>query len=63
MEGVSETIKNEAKKQKGGFLVMLLGTLDTSLLGNMIARKRGMRAVKGTIRGCQGCFNATSCLN
>ena len=57
MEGVSETIKNEAKKQK------LLGTLDTSLLGNMIARKRGMRAVKGTIRGCQGCFNATSCLN
>ena len=27
LEGVSETIKNEAKEQKGGFLGMLLGTL------------------------------------
>ena len=33
---VSETIKNEAKKQKGGFLGMLLGTLSTSLLGNLL---------------------------
>ena len=33
MKGVSETIKNEAKKQKGGFLSMLLGTLRASLLG------------------------------
>ena len=30
-EGVSETIKNEAKEQKGGFLGMLLGTLGASL--------------------------------
>ena len=28
--GVSETIKNEAKQQKGGFLTMLLGTLGAS---------------------------------
>ena len=27
LKGVSETIKNEAKEQKGGFLSMLLGTL------------------------------------
>ena len=27
LEGVCETIKNEAKEQKGGFLGMLLGTL------------------------------------
>ena len=27
LEGVSETIKNEAKEQKGGFLGILLGTL------------------------------------
>ena len=27
----SETIQNEAKQQKGGFLNMLLGTLDASL--------------------------------
>ena len=32
MKKVSETIKNEAKEQKGGFLPMLLGTLDASFL-------------------------------
>ena len=35
LKGVNETIKNEAKEQKGGFLSMLLGTLGASLLGNM----------------------------
>ena len=39
LEGVSETIKNEAKEQKGGFLSMLLGTLGASLFGNMFADK------------------------
>ena len=33
LEGVSKTIKNEAKEQKGGFLSRLLGTLVASLLG------------------------------
>ena len=32
LEGVSETIKNEAKEHKGRFLSMLLGTLGASLL-------------------------------
>ena len=32
---VSETTKNEAKEQKGGFLGILLGTLGDSLLGNL----------------------------
>ena len=32
LEGVSETIKNEAKEQKVGFLSMLLGKLSASLL-------------------------------
>ena len=60
IKSVSETIENEAKQQKGGFLNMLLGTLGASLLGNLIASKgvkrskiprRGvMRAVEGTIR-------------
>ena len=36
IKGVSETIKNEAKEQKGGFLGMLLGTLRASLLGNLL---------------------------
>ena len=39
LKGVSETIQIEAKKQKGGFLSMLLGTLGTSLLGNVLADK------------------------
>ena len=39
LEGASETIQNEAKEQKGGFLNMLLGTLSASLLGNMLAGK------------------------
>ena len=32
LKGVTETIKNETKEQKGGFLSMLLGTLGASLL-------------------------------
>ena len=39
MEGVSKTIQNEAKEQKGGFVSMLLGTLGASLLGNILAGK------------------------
>ena len=34
LKGVTETVQNEVKKQKGGFLSMLLGTLSASLLGN-----------------------------
>ena len=39
MKGIIETTKNEAKKQKGGFISMLLGTLAASILGNALARK------------------------
>ena len=42
--GVSETIKNEAKKQKGGIFIMLLRTLGASLLGNLLAGKGTIRA-------------------
>ena len=49
-ERVSETIKNEAKEQKGGFLSTLLGALGESPLGNMLAGKGVMRAGKGTVR-------------
>ena len=38
-KGVSETIQNKAKEQKGGFLSMLLGTLGASLLGNILVGK------------------------
>ena len=36
MEGISKTIKDEAKEQKWGFLSMLLGTLGASLFGNLL---------------------------
>ena len=39
LKGVSESIQNEGKEQKGGFLSMLLCTLGASLLGNMLAAK------------------------
>ena len=48
-EGVSETIQNEAKNQKGGFLSMLRGTLGASLLGNILAGKGVIRAGDGAI--------------
>ena len=35
IKGVCETIKNEAKKQKGGFLSKLLGILGASLSGKL----------------------------
>ena len=44
LKGFSETIKNKAKKQKRGFLGILLGTLVESLLGNMLAGKGVIRA-------------------
>ena len=50
IKGVSETIKTEANKQKGGFLGMLLGTLGASLLENMLPDKGVMRPGEGTIR-------------
>ena len=44
LEVVSETIQNEAKEQKGGFISMLLVTLGASLLGNILAGKEIIRA-------------------
>ena len=44
LQGVSETIKNEAEEQSGGFLSMLLGTLSTRSSGNWLASKGVIRA-------------------
>ena len=46
IKDVSETIKNEARKQKGGFLNMLLGTLGSSLLGNLLTSKVPLERVR-----------------
>ena len=50
IKGVSETIKNEAKEQKGEFLSTLLGTLGANLLGNLLTGKGTIRAGEGTVR-------------
>ena len=39
LKGVTETVQNEVKEQKGGFLSMLLGTVGASLLGNLLTGK------------------------
>ena len=50
LKGVTETVQNEVKEQKGGFLSMLLGTLGASLLGNILTGKGINRAGEGVNR-------------
>ena len=47
LKGVTKTIKDETKEQKGGFLRMLLETLGASLLENLLAGKGIARAGSG----------------
>ena len=54
LKGVTETVQNEIKEQKGGFLSMLLGTLGASLLGNILSGKGTNRAGEGVIRAGYG---------
>ena len=62
LNGVGRTIENEVKEQKGGFLSMLLGTLGTSLLGNLLTGGKGiMRAGEGIMRA--GKVSATTRAN
>ena len=41
LKGISKTIENETKEQRGGLLSMLLGTLGVSLLGNLLTGGKG----------------------
>ena len=43
----TKTILNETKEQNGGTLGMLLGTVEASLLGNMLTGKGMLRAGYG----------------
>ena len=60
IKGVTKTIKNERKEQKGRFLSMLLGTLGASLLGNLLTGKgiwrpgSGNKIGKGIVRAGTG---------
>ena len=55
LKGVSETVQNEAKEQKRGFLSMLLDTLgENIILGNILAGKGINRASEGVVRAGYG---------
>ena len=55
LKGVTKTIENETKEQRGGFLSMLLGTLGASLLGNLLTGGKGIvRAGEGIVRAGEG---------
>ena len=55
LKGVSKTIENQTKEQRGGFLIMLLGTLGATLLGNLLSGGEGiMRAGKGIVHAGEG---------
>ena len=70
-KGVSKTIENETKEQKGGFLSMLLETLGASLLGDLLTGGKGIvRAGEGIVRADAGAkkkekfqFDAISSIN
>ena len=47
VKGTTETVQNEAKEKKRGFLRTLLGTLGPSLLGYLLMSKGIYRAGKG----------------
>ena len=50
LKAVSQTIKNETKEQKRGFLGMLLGTLGASILKNLLTDKSTIKADEDKIR-------------
>ena len=54
LKGVTETVQNEVKEQKEGFLSMLLGTLGARLLGNILSDKGMNRADEGIVRAIYG---------
>ena len=55
LKGVTKAIENETKEQRGGLLGMLLGTLGTSLLGNLLTGGKGIvRAGDGIVRAGEG---------
>ena len=55
LDGITETVKNEVKEQKGGFLSMLLGTSGASLIGDLLTKNLSGR---GVIRAGEGTINA-----
>ena len=50
---VAKQLKISKKKQRGGFLSSLFGTLGASLLGNLLTGESTIRTAEGTIRASQ----------
>ena len=49
IKGVTETVENEVKEQKGGFLGMLTATLAVSLLGSVLKSTRIVSVSEGQV--------------
>ena len=47
LKGVTESVQNEVKEQKVGFLSMLLGILGARLLGNLLTGKGAIATSQG----------------
>ena len=58
LKGVTESVQNEVKEQKGGFLSMLLGTLGAGLWGNLLTGKGINKKGKGIHRAAAGIVRA-----
>ena len=58
LKGITESVQNEIKEQKGGFLSTLLGTLGASLLGNLLTGKGVSKKGKGIHRAGEGIVRA-----
>ena len=54
LKSFSQTIENEAKEQKDGFVNMLVVTLAASLLTNLLEGKEVTRADEGVIQAGEG---------
>ena len=57
LDGITETVKNEVKVQKGGVLSMLLGTLASSFSTDILLNKKARGVIKageGTVRAGYG---------
>ena len=66
LKGVTETVQNEVKEQKGGFLSMLLGILVASILGNLLTGRETNRSGEGfkeLVMIIKWIFNVTSSFN
>ena len=56
-KGVTKTIKNETREQKGGFLSMPLGTLEASFIRKLIIRKRNCKSWRRNVMSWLWLFN------